>query len=247
MPGVPGQTTAGQIIQGRVYNPQQGMPGSTPGGASSAGGSSYVGGGYAIGSQPTQVQGVQTVQPGQTGQYPGMPGQPVNSQYGGVSPTPYQTTGSPGSIPGFQQPGMNLSQQNPSAQDMINRAIFGPRPGGAPQINTGGALIGGSGIAGFASKADAESIMVYNDRTNYGEWEFVFDPAKVKPPTNPVSGATGATPVSQMGSNAGISQPGTSVQDMASPGSQQPGGTGFGSSPFGQPAPMPGMGGPVRQ
>lgn len=33
----------------------------------------------------------------------------------------------------------------------------------------------GGGIAGVASTAEAESIMVYNDRTKYNEWEFVYD------------------------------------------------------------------------
>ena len=39
----------------------------------------------------------------------------------------------------------------------------------------------GGGIAGFASTAEADSIMIYNDHQNYSEWEFIFDPAKVAP------------------------------------------------------------------
>jgi len=69
---------------------------------------------------------------------------------------------------------------------------------------TGNAAMGtlGSGIAGVASNADSEGIMVYNDRKNYKEWEFVFDPAKMKPVPNPLTGAAG-TPASQMGSMPG--------------------------------------------
>ena len=43
-------------------------------------------------------------------------------------------------------------------------------------ITNPGAMLG-SGIVGFASNADSDSIMVYNDQTNYGDWEFIFDPA----------------------------------------------------------------------
>ena len=254
MPGAPGQMTAGQIIQGRVYNPQQGMQ-SGAASSSTSSGSSYVGGGYQIGSQITPAQTSQAPQqpqyPGQ-GQYPGMPGQPypamqagqypgqpVNSQYQGVSPS-YPAGISPGATPGYQQPGMSA---NPTVSDLIQRAVYGPRPGGAPTNpagTVGGALIPGGGIAGFASNADAEGIMVYNDKTNYSEWEFVYDPAKVKTPMNPnASAATGATPVSQMGNNQGFSNPGTPVQNMpgANPGNspfqtpQQPT-SGFGGNPI---------------
>jgi len=107
VPGMPGQMSPAQIIRGRVYNPQQGAPGntgSTQSGSYVGGGGAYVGGGVAIGSQSTTVQAVPYPQ---TGAYPAQqqpyPGQPVNSQYGGVSPTPYPTTpGSAGVPPGSQ-------------------------------------------------------------------------------------------------------------------------------------------------
>jgi hypothetical protein len=35
-------------------------------------------------------------------------------------------------------------------------------------------MIGG-GIAGVASTLEAEGVMVYNERTKYNEWEFLFD------------------------------------------------------------------------
>ncbi len=82
---------------------------------------------------------------------------------------------------------MNMS--NPAAQ-VIGQAIFGPRPGGAPQGMMGTVM--GSGLAGFASTVDAESIMVYNDRTNYSEWEFLLDPTKMLTLVfNPLAGTTG--------------------------------------------------------
>ncbi len=184
------------------------MPG-TPGGAGGqSSGGAYISGGSYIGSQPAT--------PSQTTPYPGgqqYPGMPVNSQTGGVSPTPYPqpypgspqpAAGGPGfGQPGgttFPQPGMNMAN-NPAA-GVIQQAIFGPRPGGAPQM--GMSPIGGSGIAGFASTADADSIMIYNDRQNYGEWEFIYDPLKKPQVFNPLGGGIG-TPAGNM---PGAQQPG---------------------------------------
>jgi len=53
--------------------------------------------------------------------------------------------------------------------------------------------------------------MIYNDQTDYGLWEFVFDPMKVKPIPNPLTGATTGmaagnqigTPATQLGTPAG--------------------------------------------
>jgi hypothetical protein len=159
-----------------------------------------------------------------------MPGQPVNSQMGGVSPQPYPNTpGANGMPPGFPQPGnpVNPQQQGNQAQMMIQQILTTPRPGGMPTPNGQSPAIGG-GIAGVASTADAEGIKVYNDRTNYKEWEFIFDPNKYRRPPNPVSGAIG-TPASQMGSMGG-NQIGTPVTSMPGAGM---GGAGMGGSGFG--------------
>jgi len=61
-----------------------------------------------------------------------------------------------------------------SAADMINRILTTPRPGGMPTQNTnqGGAS---AGIAGIASQAEGEGILVYNERTAYKEWEFIYN------------------------------------------------------------------------
>jgi hypothetical protein len=85
---------------------------------------------------------------------------------------------------------------------MIGQLLTQPRPGGMPQQNSAGIAVGGSGIAGFASTADQDSIIVYNDQSNYGLWEFVFDPQKQKALANPNGGTVG-TPVNQMGSPGG--------------------------------------------
>jgi hypothetical protein len=161
------------------------------------GGGSYLGGSAA----PSAPGGTMppTGQPG-PGSFP--PGTPVNSQTGGVSapfggPTPNQ--GFPG------QAGMNPAAGS-AAQNMIQNLLTQPRPGGIPIANSNGIQTMGGGIAGFASTADQDSIMVYNDQTNYGLWEFVFDASKVKPLPNP-NGNTVGTPAAQMGTNPGIPAP----------------------------------------
>jgi hypothetical protein len=85
---------------------------------------------------------------------------------------------------------MTTGAPGPStAADMINRILTTPRPGGMPQ-GPGGQVIGG-GIAGVASTSEGEGVKVYNDRTLYKEWEFIFDPTKVKPIMNPNGMTTG--------------------------------------------------------
>jgi hypothetical protein len=233
MPGMPGATgRPGQLAPGVAMPGQVPVAGNMPGvqpAQQQQQGSGYITGGAYIGSQPAP-------QPGQTGQYPG---QAVNSQYQGASPynpNPGQLQNAPGAFPGQQQPGANIGQQSDAARQMLQQALYGPRPGGPPQVVAGG-VVGGTGIAGFASTADAEGIMVYNDRTNYGEWEFVFDPVKDNKLFNPIAGGNG-TPAAQVGTPASQlgSQPGTPASQMGS----QPG-----SAPA-QPAQSPFGPGPIR-
>ena len=139
------------------------------------------------------------------GQYPGMPGPPVNSQTGGVSPVPFPTQpGSQGQSPYFGQPGMQVSNpaQQSAAASIINQILMTPNPRGLAGVQNaqGGNLMGG-GIAGVASTAESDSIMVYNDRSKYNEWEFVYDWTKEKPLPNPNAGGAIGTPASQMGTN----------------------------------------------
>ncbi len=208
MPGIPG-------VPGSNMPGQTGSSGSS-GNSGSIGSGAYIGGGYGIGSQPATAAG------GTTPPVPGSPGAPGGFQAGsGIanqSPTPGL---------GLQQPGMNPQAQNAAAA-MIQQILTQPRPGGMP-TPAQGAQIGG-GIAGFASKDDDDSIMVYNDHTNYGDWEFIFDFTKYRPPPNPLQGGQG-TPASQLGSTPG-SPLGTPASQLGStPGS------GFGQSPGAPPNP----------
>ena len=149
------------------------------------------------GAQPGQF-------PGQVAQYPGMPGPPVNSQTGGVSPTPYPTqAGSQGQSPYFGQPGMQgvSTAQQAAAAKMINDLLMKPNPRGLAGVQGAQGNLMGGGIAGVASTAESDSIMIYYDRSMYNEWEFVYDPTKERPLPNPAGGGTIGTPASQMGSN----------------------------------------------
>ncbi|MGE3519736.1 MAG: hypothetical protein AB7J63_12365 [Vicinamibacterales bacterium] len=75
---------------------------------------------------------------------------------------------------------------------------------------------GAAGIMGVASKSKASSIRVYNGRTHYNEWQFVYvqqaqtpaagrggQPQRGQPPAGP----SGGSPVPQRGSGAGPSSP----------------------------------------
>jgi hypothetical protein len=95
---------------------------------------------------------------------------------------------------------------------MIRNILTTPRPGGMPQANPGGLTIGG-GIAGVASTSEGEGVKVYNDRTLYQEWEFIYDQQKRKQIPNPNVSGAGGTPAGRM-----------------NPG-QQPQGPGMGSPP----------------
>jgi hypothetical protein len=81
---------------------------------------------------------------------------------------------------------------------MITRILTSPNPQAAQMIQQAQQGAMGGGVAGVASNADQEGIMVYNDRTDYKEWEFVFDPSKV-PVIASGGGGPGGTPVNQLG------------------------------------------------
>ncbi|MGC8761539.1 MAG: hypothetical protein ACP5UT_16760 [Bryobacteraceae bacterium] len=148
----------------------------------------------AAGQSPFRMPG--NVPPGVAqGQAPGAPpaiGQPSigsNARIGAVSATPPPPAASGGMAPGMAPsqpsqvsaggppPGLGPGEgQRPGVPNEALQAIQRiltrqPAQGGAP---AGGMPIGG-GIAGVASKADMEGIRVYNERTNYKEWEFLFD------------------------------------------------------------------------
>lgn len=225
-PGVAGQSG----MPGGLNSPYPGQAaGSTnTSGAYVGGGEGYVGG-Y---STPAPAPGA-SPQPGQypqPGQFSGMPGAPGMPGMPGMS----AMSGTPGNA----QAGSVINPQAQSAAAaMISQILTTPRPGGMPTSNPGAAGAIGGGIAGVASTMDAEAIMIYNDQTDYANWEFIFDPTKWTPPANPNQSGAG-TPASKLGSTPG------NLNGLTTPGGT-PAGTN--TSPFGntfgsgtQPNPGPG-------
>jgi hypothetical protein len=211
IPGVPGSGVPGAPGQ----NPQQG-------GATSST-NCFIGNCGATTTTPQQG-------------YPGMPGSPVNSQAGGGTgqqlmnglqgqgAQPGQFGGQPGQFGGqpgqFGQPGLTTGGQGGTqASNLIGQLLTSPRPGGLQGMPGQQVTTIGGGLAGVASTADAEGIMRYGDnRSNYKEWEYIFDLNKYKAPLNPLGGGVG-TPANQVGTPAG---------GLNSPGQNGPGGFGVG-------------------
>jgi hypothetical protein len=249
VPGYPGQPVQpGQVIPGQPY-PMQ--PGQVPPGQP------YPTAGQVQPYQPYPAQPGQVIpgqpypaQPGQVipGQpYPAQPGQPVQP---GAPGYPYSTVpGAQGSgtVP-FQQPGMTPATAGgpaspTDAQKMIQDLLTRPRSSMPTSASPVGQQIGG-GIAGVASNADAEGIKLYNDKTNYKEWEFIYDYTKDKGPAATTGGI--GTPAQQLGSTPGQplgTAPGQAGTAPTQTGPQQM------NTPFGQiPATTsPGFGSPVQQ
>jgi hypothetical protein len=148
-------------------------------------------------------------QSGQSGQAV-PPGMPPNMLGGAPS------FGGPGGFSGT--PGAQANPQSAAAA-MIGNLLTSPRPGGMPSSMPG--LTIGGGIAGVASKFEAEGIMVINDRTAINEWEYIFDMTKYRAPPNPLSGPVGVSQ-SPMGNNSQPGQtqtnPGTSTSPIHGPG-----------------------------
>jgi hypothetical protein len=121
----------------------------------------------------------------------------------GAPPAPIEATSSPYA----RRPGL-AGQPSNAALEMIQRILTTPRPGGLGQQLTQQPITYGSGIAGVASKAEADSIIIYNERTRYNEWEFIYDLRKDRSAIGPV-GLTGAPPGGLLASPQSGSSSGT--------------------------------------
>jgi hypothetical protein len=240
-PPPPGSVTPGVALPGVAGTPgfpngQGGIPGmlgipTVPGAGQT---SAY--GGMGTGNSPTSSG---------LGTQPTIPGAPP-----GFSPG-LGGAFSPG-VGGAQSSGQPGVQINPSAQaaaaGLLQNLLTQPRPGGLAGVTAAaqsGVIMGG-GIAGVASKAEGEAIMVYLDRKDFSEWEFIYDPMKFHVPANPNTGSGGGgVPASQLASSAGTSSPGTPIG--TGPGGTQVAGQGAvggaGPASFGQSSSQPGASG----
>ena len=138
------------------------------------------------GQQPTAGQGFPTGGAQYVGpaQFPGVPQSPAGPVAAGGAGGFAGSGGSASSMPGGGgQPGVGAfgspgaAAANPALQ-LIGDMLKSPRPGGLaglPGSGMAGVTGIGGGIAGVASTLEAPSIMVYNERSRYNEWEFLYD------------------------------------------------------------------------
>jgi len=252
-PGTPGGFNPTGQLPGRISTfqtpggqaaPSQAPTSSYVGSGGSYVGSSqpYVGGGSYVGSQSGQQPPPPAPIPANPGNFNPNPGNfnPVNSNPVGTNPAnplPFANPSLPSNLP-TPQPGTPNAPGFPAqgaGANMIGNLLTTPNPAANPATANAqpmGQQIGG-GIAGIASKSENPAIMVYNDRTNYNEWEFIFDPTKQQGLAGLTGGAAIGTPAANLGTPAGslgtpagVGQPGlTPVTAGPSP-----------ASPFGTPA-----------
>ena len=199
-PGDPNNPGNGVTMPGDPNAPGAGASGALP----PAGGPGGTGATASSGGAPGQNPGIPPI-PGLPGQVPtaGLPGtasgtspDPSGQQPGGTLPGMPAGFGQGSGLPGF--PGNGQANAQATAAQMIGNLLTTPRPGGMP-TGMPGATMGG-GIAGVASKYEAEGIMVINQRTKINEWEYIFDASKWRAPPNPVSGSVG-NPIQPNGQN----------------------------------------------
>jgi hypothetical protein len=165
-----------------------------------------------------------------TGGAPGATGQSGTGAGSGVF------AGSGGAAPGTSQgqPGSQSNAANPAAA-----ASGGLTPAGmgltqTPLQAVDGPVLGGS-LVGVASKVKKDSLMVYQGKENYFQWEFIFNPLLNRGPGGMQAGQLPGTPgAPAQGGAPGLAPPGIG------PGGAQPGATPNNGMP-----PMPGVGGGV--
>jgi hypothetical protein len=229
MPGMPGQFPGQPGFPG-----QFGAPGNIPGGAN-AGNSGDSG--STVGGYGSTLGG--SMAGSAPGSAPGLTGGLASAGAANAA------NGMPGAV-----------GQNSAAGNLLNNLLTQPRPGGPTGLGLGQGTVIGGGMAGVASKMDAEGLMVYNDRTNYKEWEFVYDPTKDRPrqdpramlvgnqmgtPSTPTPGT--ATPSNQPGTFNQPGQGGAGAPTVTNgPGSPNAPGGQNGTNPNGQPGAPTGAG-----
>jgi len=177
------QAQPGFVPFAGIPTPGQGAPGNPPG---------QPGQQQPIGIYPQLVPGQNPNTPSQQQFQPVMPVPGLPAPYTQPLPQQSRTGATPtagGTLP-FQQPasqgafaqtgaaaGPQGSQQPNPAAALIQRLLTTPHPQGIGAVQQQGPIQqAGTGIAGVASKLEADSIKVYSDRSKYNEWEFVYDP-----------------------------------------------------------------------
>ncbi len=142
--------------------------------------------------QPQTMPGMPAGTVSPDGSTPVFPGQVLAGTSSPASPTDQAQAGANNAIRMIQD---LLTRPNPQGLLAI-QAAAAPAPAGPP------------GIAGVASRLEMEGIMVYNDRSKYNEWEFLYDPRTEVTTVLPGGAASPAGPGVPTGPG-GPTQPGT--------------------------------------
>lgn len=233
-PNMPGQMLPGQLPPAQAQPEQSRQQGA-------GGGGFGFGGGFGMGAGSAAPAAPQPFSPAAPG---GMPN-PVAPQAGraggmmGGGPQPGVVQQGPPAAPGMNAaPPATANEALRMIQSQLARPTAqaaGPRQGGSGQQGQQQGTLAG-GVAGVASTLDLEGIMVYKERTNYKEWEFLADLNRIR------GGRAGGAAPGQAGQPG---QPGVQRGQPGQPGMQgapAQGGAGFGGSGFGagRPGQQPG-------
>jgi len=148
-------------------------------------------------------------------------GQPTTPTAGGLGR---------GSAPGMTAPGM-------TAPGGMGAGTTTPGGRGTSPIGTPGAG-GVGGVTGVASKSKDKSIRLYNGRSHYNEWAFVYTPQQQAPGVGAPGSAIPGLPGGQRGGRGQPTQPGQRGGPGTSPfspfpGGGRPGAPGSPGGPFG--------------
>lgn len=208
-PMYPGMQQAGQVNP--VIPPGQVYPGASPGQTFPGMQPSTP---YPQGSLATPPGAVR-IYPSGAGSVP--PGFLQNLLTGGGQPGVSPQGGGQQTSPSAQyqpprEPPTGTGVSNP-ALEMIRKILTTPRPGGLGQAQPQQTFTFGAGIAGVASKAEADSIIIYNDRSRYNEWEFIYDLRKDRTMVGPL-GPGGAPAGKMLEPSAGSSSTITPMSPM---------------------------------
>ena len=184
-------------------------------------------GGRQQGLQQSQFGQQQGLQQSQFGQQQGLQQPQFGQQQGLQQP---QFGQQPSATPQQgQQPQQSLQS---SAQSQMQAAPLRPF---ATIGNGGNSPISGGGVVGVASDSDETSVMVYNRRQKYSEWEFIAIAGQTGPQPGQSPQVPGQIPGGPTQANPQV--PGTPTL------APQPGLTPFGPAPGTQPQQQPSGGG----
>ena len=119
----------------------------------------------------------------------------------------YQTTQTPGADPGAQTaPGSMGQAREPTS-------VFGRAAAGGTQPGAGGR----TGVIGVASKSKEQSIRLYQGRSRYDQWQFVYTAVSTQAGVGPTAQRPGQ-PAGGGAGGPGMGQPGQRPGGRATPG-----------------------------